>query len=208
MKLRKCIFTLALAFMACGCPTMKPLDRPQPLLIPGEYTNALSGIVFPEIVGSFIRAQITQFDRDGKDMGGRDNYNAPVSPIIMTVYVLPAPRVISMGSPPDVVASARNQVFKNYFEGAKRQIVAAHPDAKLVYDGKRTLDHEGESHTGLLAMYEFKFGFPYGQDDAHSSLLLFQQKDVLIKYRFTYPAKAAEELEPVITEFMSALQWR
>jgi len=138
MKILNAIGALVLAVMLAGCQTVQ-VTPPTPIHVSGYYNHPGSGMVFPERVGEFQRVQITQFAPSEKDVGVGYNSNGVRVPISATVYVYPAPRLISVGSPSSVVEDARAQLFHGHIEVLKREVMRAHPDARLLSEENFTL---------------------------------------------------------------------
>ena len=107
--------------LLAGCKPPQPtyLAQPEVIQAQGAYVHGPSGMTFPTTVGDFQRASITRYDAAGQDMGAGYNLLAPGWAVAATVYVYPAPSLISIGSPSDVVASARATLCKTEFERRK-----------------------------------------------------------------------------------------
>ena len=164
-------------------------------------------MLFPENVGQFKRVQITQFSPAEKGVGIGYNLNNPVAPVVTTVYVYPAPRLISIGSPPDVVETGRAGLFQRHLEGIKQDIMRAHPDARLISDEDITLTEAGQTHKGRKVTFEFAYTFGQYSQDSISQLYLFQNGTWMIKYRVTFPRATSSKVEKAIAEFLNKLQW-
>ena len=206
MKILRVITVLLSGILLVGCPTVQPTP-PTPIRVAGPYNHPGSQMIFPENVGRFQRVQITQFAAAEKDVGVGYNLNDPTTPVAATVYIYPAPRVVSIGSPPDVVETARRHVFQGHLNALKSEIMRGHPDARLISDEDFTLTQAEQSFTGRKVTFEFDYTFGTQPQDSISELLLFQRGTWLIKYRITFPKAISAEVQDTITDFLKGLTW-
>src|SRR5712691_5780932 len=103
MAWRRLLAGLALCFLiaeaaAQGLNVLRPT---------GPYTQAASGMTFPESVGDFTRVNIIRYRPDGTDESAGYNRLEQSHEIVGTVYVFPSPSVTSFASPAGVIAQAR-----------------------------------------------------------------------------------------------------
>jgi len=127
-------FVASLALSACKSAQPIYLAQPMAVNAQGSYHHLASGMTFPPAVGDFERVKITQYDAAGEDVGVGYNLVSPIAGIAATVYVYPAPSLLSIGSPPDVVASARGTLCNNEFARRKKELVDAHSGARLIQE--------------------------------------------------------------------------
>lgn len=180
---------------------------PTPIRAEGAYHHPGSHMVFPERVGPFQRVQITQFAPSEKNVGiGYNHYNAR-APVSATVYVYPAPRVVSLGSPPGVAENAKAHLLQGHLEALKKEILGAHPDARLISDEAFALAASGGPHEGRRVRFEFACRFGSGPQDAISELYLFQDGNWLVKYRITFPKVTASEAQAAVAELLAGPEW-
>lgn len=206
MKTLKSFAMIVSAAMLTGCPTMQP-SSPMPITVDGAYTHPGTHMVFPESVGQFCRVQVTQFAPAEKDVGIGYNLVDPENPVVATVYVYPSPRLISIGSPANVVEGARSQLFENHLEALKREIVGAHPDATLISEEDITVTSHDREHKGRKVSFNFQYAFGIsGPEDATSQLYLFQEDDWLIKYRITFPRSSARG-QVAAEDLLNTMEW-
>ncbi|HXI87413.1 MAG TPA: hypothetical protein VNH64_08140 [Parvularculaceae bacterium] len=164
-------------------------------------------MVFPEQVDDFHRVAIRRYDKDGLDISAGYNLMDPRTPVIATVYVYPAPPLVSIGSPAYVVASAREHLCSDEFARRKAEIVNAHPGARLLNEGDFTFPRDGESVAGKKATYEFDGLFDGIRLRVSSELYVFCYiaNKWAIEYRFTSPSEAPSHGK--IEMFMNDLPW-
>ena len=160
---------LACALTACALAVpagAAPVDV-QTLQVAGTYRHP-SGVEFPAAVAGFARVEVTQFDAKGEDVGVGYNFYGKAgdtkAPLAVTLYIYPGARVSQVGSPPKVVEQSRRQVLEAEFAHVQNDIVAAHPDARLLKTGPA---RRGRNE-GLEATYAFA-------DGSRSQALLFRQ---------------------------------
>lgn len=205
MKILNVISALVLVVILAGCQTVQ-VSMPTPIHVSGYYNHPGSGMVFPERVGEFQRVQITQFAPSEKDVGVGYNSNGVRAPISATVYVYPAPRLISVGSPPSVVDDARTQLFHGHLEVLKREVMRAHPDARLLSEENFTLSQEGQKHNGRKVTFELAYTFGITSQDSISQICLFQTGKWLVKYRITFPKATTAEVQGAIGSLLNGIE--
>src|SRR6185369_3115370 len=180
---------------------------PTPLNVTSTYKHAGSEMSFPENIGKFQRVQVTQYAPEEKDVGIGYNLYDPASPVIATVYVYPAPGVVSIGSPPDVAETAKALMFQGHLNAVKGDIMRAHPDAKLISENSVVVTLGAQSHKGKKVAYEFAYAFGPTLYESISQLYLFQNNDWMIKYRFTFPKVTALASEAAVMDFLNKFEW-
>lgn len=194
--------------LICGCPSVNlTVFEPLPIEANGPYTHSGSGIPFLPSVGYFHRGRITQYDPKATDIGVGYNLNDMRYQVTVSVYVYPAPRVTSQGSPDNVVASTRALLFESHFETVKAEIVRLHPDAAVVSESNATRTENQMDYGGLKVIFEYQGQFA-GQDQVLAShAYLFDYGKWLVKYRITYPKESEDRALPRIEDFMSKFTW-
>lgn len=162
---------------------------------------------FPDAVGDFQRSQIFRYDAKGLDVSAGYNLASTAGFMVATVYIYPAPSLVSIGSPPDVVASARETLCRNEFEHRKREVFNAHPGARLIREEGIAPPHPGTSTAGRRAVFEYDASFAGGQQPIHSELWIFCYigGKWALEYRFSSPLSV--DAGPVISAFMATLPW-
>lgn len=93
----------------------------------GSLVHKPSGIVFPAHVDDFVRDSTHQYKADGSDVSAAYNRVRADGLIAATSYVYPSPRLISIGSPQDVIDKARRHLSKDELARCKQEIVHAIP---------------------------------------------------------------------------------
>lgn len=209
MKTFRYIITLLIAMALFGCPTMRPryLAQPEVIKAEGTYTHAASGMIFPSRVGNFWRSNVIRYDTEGLDLSAGYDLVTIAGSIAATVYVYPAPSLISIGSPPNVVAAARTRQAQNEFEARKREIMRFRPGVILVQEGETTLQQSNATYSGKMATFEYEEVFAGRRQllRSHLYLFCFAGGKWVIKYRFTHPRFFDGTRE--IDEFMRNLPW-
>jgi hypothetical protein len=138
---------------------------PDQVSAPGEYTHRGAGFVFPVEVAGFQRVAITSYDKSGLDIGV--GYRRPQMPFDATVYVYPGLPVTSLGSPENVVRSAKNHLCKTSYEQARHDVLKAHPDAVLIKEYSSPVAIDGKN----MVRYEARFHFK--NEQLHSILTMY-----------------------------------
>ena len=198
-----------MAAVLFGCSTMRPkhLARPEVISAEGNFTHAASGMTFPHSVGDFQRSKVLRYDTENLDMSAGYDLITVMGSVAATIYVYPAPSLISIGSPPNVVAAARDRLAQNEFEARKREVMHFRPGALLIEEREVSLQQGNATYLGKMATFEYEEVFA-GQRQllrSHLYFFCFAGGKWVIKYRFTHPRffDATKEID----EFMKNLLW-
>lgn len=171
----------------------------------GSYIHKPSSMVFPQTINDFKQADINFYDKERSDMSVGYNLFIPSRIVAATFYVFPAPQIVSIGSPPNVVDTAKEITANNQFENTKQSILQDHPRAKLLDENDTSLLQVGVNQLGKMATFEQEDIFANKRQLVQSQLYLFCYADSnwSIKYRFSYPKSfdATKEIE----DFMRSL---
>jgi hypothetical protein len=172
----------------------------------GTYTQAASGMIFPESVGDFTRVNVIRYKPDGTDESAGYNRLEQSHEINGTVYVFPSPSVTSFASPANVIAQARARLCDNVFASVQAEVISAHPDAELLEKAEMSLP-QGSS-IGHKAIYRVTIANFFGRRQVARSeayVFCYAGGKWNVEYRFDYPddytASAA------ISVFMHDLPW-
>jgi hypothetical protein len=208
-KRLKAITPVAAAVFLCGCPTMHThyLGQPERLAVQGAYVHPASKITMPESVAGFQRDTILRYDADGLDVSAGYNLRGASHHIAATVYVYPAPSLVSIGSPPEVVAGARAHLTEGEFERRKQEIQHAHPGAMLIEQRDIVRTEHSQSFAGKIAVFEYEDVFAGSRMPLRSHLYVFCYVGGkwAVEYRFTYPK--TEDADREIQEFIQSWNW-
>jgi hypothetical protein len=134
-------------------PTMAAAQGMTILNPDGPYTQAATGMVFPESVGELKRVSIIQYKPDGTDESAGYNRAVPMQEIVATVYIFPSPNLTSIGSPQAVIDSARQVLCQSQFRAIESEVAKAHPDAGSPNESAATLVQGAASYSGYKAEY-------------------------------------------------------
>jgi hypothetical protein len=206
LKLRKVLKgAAAAAAMLAGAPDPAAAAEPVDVNGAGSYIHSASGMTFPSAVGGFRQVEVRQYDATGKDVGVGYNLVSPEVQVVATVYVYPAPSLISIFSPPEVVADARAHLCQGEFTRRKQEILDAHPRARLIQEGEAR--PPGGRAPGHVASYEFESVFGHRLQPVGSQLYVFCYVGGkwAVEYRFTWPRD--EAVDSAIAGFMAGLSW-
>jgi hypothetical protein len=196
------------ALVACltGC---QPAASQSPLQITRSseaYVHRASGMVFPSSVGEFRKISSDRFDAEGLDVSAGYDLAAPGLEIVATVYVYPAPRLVSIGSPPAVIESARETLCRQEYANRKQEVFDFHPGARLVREASAA-PPQGGPLPGAMAAFSFDDTLAGERRALGSELYVFCYAGDrwAFEYRFTYPEE--QDAGPTIRAFMTALRW-
>ena len=185
-------------------------DVPKDLDVTGPYTQAASGMVFPERVLDFQRTAVTRYNSEGTEESADYVLDQPGRQAMVSVYVYPAPTEIAQalaGSlSRDELAGALYMIAEQIFADEEEAITQLHAGAEMTDEGDTSLLKQGMNWPGNYASYRYDedaFGKVQRVD---SKLYLFPMVagKWLVKYRITAPAgTGTEEAE----RFIRALPW-
>ena len=203
------ILPAAAVLVLCGCPSvpMRPLAHSEPVAVRGAYVHSGSRITMPESVAGFQRATVLRYDADGLDVSSAYNFANAAYEIAATVYVYPAPSLVSIGSPPEVVAGAKAHLTEEEFERRKQEIQRAHPGATLIEQRDTVRAESGRSYPGKLAVFEYQGVFAGSKMALRSHLYVFCYVGGkwAVEYRFTRPT--GQDADRKIQEFIEKWRW-
>jgi len=208
-RLNRSILIALLSFALFGCPGAQPkyLAKPAVVSADGTYIHVASGMTFPIAVGDFQRVQVLRYDEESLNVSAGYNWRAPAGLVAATIYVHPAPPLVSIGSPPEVVAAARAKLMNDEFELQKRQILRVHSGGRLIQESVVSLSQGTTTYAGKMATFEFEENFAGRRQPVQSHIFLFSYVDGkwTVKYRFSHPLSldAAKEIDT----FMKNLRW-
>ena len=197
------VVLLAVPFWACATALAQAPGEPETVAAEGPYVHSATGMTFPLEVAGFNRDRILRYDKKGLDVSAGYNSSDLIRPVAATVYIFPAPSLISIGSSRETVEPARALLTQRGFDLVKAAIVDAHPDAKLVEEGEASLTQGGKTYRGKRAAFEFREFLATARSEVY--VFYYVGEKWTIKYRFTYPKDA--DVGKQIEAFMMALQW-
>jgi len=171
------------------------------------YVHPASKITMPERVAGFQRDTILRYDVDGLDVSAGYNLVSASNQVAATVYVYPAPSLVSIGSPPDVVAGARSHLSEGEFERRKQEIQHVHSGALLIDQHDTVRIENGHSYAGKVAIYTFEDVFAGSRIPVRSQLYVFCYVGGkwAVEYRITYPK--SEDADNEVQEFIQKWNW-
>jgi hypothetical protein len=176
------------------------------LNVRGPFVARAMGVTFPERVGAFVRAPIIFYTPDGRNLSAGYNLMDSSNPIIATFYIYPARRVLSFGSPRSVIQEAHEKLEKMEMESVVREILNAHPGAKLVQRETNEIKiGGGYVLPGMHARFLYKdvlFGI---KRSLVGHVWLTNDGDWYLKYRATYPLPNEKEALQSIRKLLASL---
>ena len=163
-------------------------------------------ISFPKEIYDFKRIEIIKFDKSGLDISAgyffRDKNEGNVS---ATIYVYPAPKLTSFGSPQNVIDRARKKLTNDHFLLVKKSIEQQYPTYAVV-DEKETFENfRGKMRYCKTTKYDDKSRVvAKGQKNQYSMVELCSVDEWLIKFRVTYQSnKMGGKVDSFKKEFFS-----
>ena len=172
----------------------------------GPFVVREAQMTFPERAGAFRRVNVTIYTPDQSNVSAGYNSNDPSNPIIATIYVYPARKVLSFGSPRKVIEAAHDKLEEMELESDIREVLDAHRGAKLVDQGKIEI-HAGGGYVldGRQARFAYKEVFASKEQALTGRIWLFTLGDWYLKYRVTYPARGEARAMDSVKKFVAIL---
>jgi hypothetical protein len=196
-----------LAIACSGChadPTTRPATVPADPTLDAQtyFLHQPSGIAFPRSLHGYVFAGQKQYNREATDVSFSWSTLDGNRPMAATVYVLPAPSLISIGSPQEVIDQAKARLFDQFWEQHVRSIVGSHAPATTSPPETVTLVYAGHAYTGRRQLFHYEQVFAFSRQQVTSSLYLFPfvNEKWSLKYRFTYPASV--DMQTAVDQFI------
>ena len=207
------VFALTLVLLA-GCPSA-PQIKKEPVFkqLPEDtIEHGASGMQFPASIGEFTRVKMLRYNDGGTDVSGGYNLyaaNGRDCLVAATIYVYPAPRLRSFGSPQNVVDAARNTLFQNTYQKAKNEIIQYHPGAKVLSETPSQPPNQSAQTTGIHAQFSYMEDFAGKVCPVESHLYLYGYVNDywLVKYRISLPEDTSNEARQKLDEFLKSIKW-
>ena len=183
------IFLTLLAL--CTAAYAEEYDPPKDIDVTGSYTQAASGMIFPEHVLGFARTAITRYNSEGSEESADYELDQPDAQAAVTVYVFPAPADIASALvsnlPRDQVADALYMIAEQLFGDEEEAIQALHPGAELLDEGDTTITEQGKQFPGNYAAYRYDENAFGKRQRVDSKLYLFPMVagKWMVKFRIT-----------------------
>jgi len=171
----------------------------------GATADELDQWAFPEAVAGFERQPL---ERDDETLTIIANYTLVEPPTLVTIFVYPAPKVVSVGSDAETRAAAELLLTEQEFRGSQDALVTSNPVASLLWeDTQSILPMLGVEQVGFAAGYGYRGSGPQGVVDVGTGLLLFRHGDWSVKYRITYDLADEQAAATKARELMGAVTW-
>jgi len=169
------------------------------------YIHPGTKFEFPEKLDGFTRIEVTKYAADESDVSAGYNATDPDNPIVITVYVFPAPPLIA--APGDGPDAAKTRQFDRALTAIKKEIAHEHEDAKIVSEADFTLKEGDRSHKGIKVTYEMSYTIAGHVVPTASDMILIVEGKWQIEYRISYPKAFAKTTPALIEKFLASLTW-
>jgi hypothetical protein len=186
-------------------------DSPRELDVTGSYTQAASGMVFPESVAGFERTGIVRYNSESTDESADYLLDVAGKEIGISVYVYPVPA--DLGSelakvlPQADLIGALSMLVEQLFADEEQGIVEVHSGADLLDESDTSFSQRGVDYPGNVATFRYNEEFFGRVARVRSQLYLYPMvgRQWMVKYRVTYPDGVDSESQ--VNAFMAALPW-
>ena len=156
--------------------------------------------LYPQQIPPFVRTGFRKYDDRGENVSVGYNrfFLLTTTVCAFTAYFYPLPP-----------APAGRDAVADHLADARRQVLEAHPGAKVVSAGPATAEKKGKRHDGLRVTfrYESAFGAPGKRQAVLSDLYLFRDGDRAVKYRVTFAAADEKTEREHLEKFLDAFPW-
>ena len=186
-------------------------DSPRELDVMGSYTQAASGMVFPESVAGFTRNGIVRYNSEGTDESADYLLDVAGKEIGISVYVYPVPAdlgtELAKVLPQSDLIGALTMLEEQLFADEEQGIVEVHSGADLLDESDTLFSQRGVNYPGNVATFRYSEEFFGRVVKVRSQLYLYPMvaRQWIVKYRVTYPDGVDGESQ--VNAFMQALPW-
>ena len=196
---------LAVLF-AIGCALLSQDSRAQTQLkVRGPFLARDAAVTFPERVGAFQRVSIILYTPDSKNLSAGYNLMDPSNPVVATVYIYPARRVLSFGSPRNVVDEAHDKLEEMEMDSVIHEILNAHRGAQLLDQGRINVSAGGRILPGRHARFAYQDVLFERKQPVVGHVWLFTVGKWYLKYRVSCPAQTEAPALNSVRKLMTAL---
>lgn len=213
MRIQRGVECVLFGVLALGIAAARAeyYDQPRELDIMGAYTQAASGMAFPEMAAGFTRTGIVRYNSEGTDESAEYLLDAPGKEIGISVYIYPVPinlaGELAKVLPSDELTRTRSMLSEQLFADEEQSIIEVHSGANILNEGATSVEQGGVAYPGYIASFRYAEDF-FGQvQPVRSQLYLFPMvgEKWMVKYRVTYPDSLNGAAE--VGEFVRALPW-
>ncbi|HXJ00744.1 MAG TPA: hypothetical protein VNH44_05935 [Micropepsaceae bacterium] len=207
LRIALCAFLLG----APGFAWANYYDDPHEIDVTGPYTQAATGMVFPESVRDFQRDEVISYNSERTDESATYIREKDGSIIAISVYVYPVPAdlgsALAQSLPKEDLVGAWYMLGEQLFNEEEEGVVELHPGAELVDGGETSFDQHGVSYPGAFSTYRYDEDFFGSVQPVRSQLHVFPMVGGkwMVKYRITYPEGVDGAAQA--TAFIHALPW-
>jgi len=211
MRILHIALCLMIAAGAATAARASYYDSPLELDVTGSYTQAASGMVFPESVAGFERTGIVRYNSEGTDESADYLLDVAGKEIGISVYVYPVPAdlgtELAKVLPQADLIGALSMLVEQLFADEEQEIVAVHSGADLLDESDIAFSQRGVNYPGNGATFRYSEEFFGRVAKVHSQLYLYPMvaREWMVKYRVTYPDGLDSQAQ--VDAFMHALPW-
>jgi hypothetical protein len=186
-------------------------DSPRELDVTGSYTQAASGMVFPESVAGFERTGIVRYNSEGTDESADYLLDVAGKEIGISVYVYPVPAdlgtELAKVLPQTDLIGALSMLVEQLFADEEQGVVQVHSGADLLDESDTSFSQRCVEYPGNVATFRYNEEFFGRVAKVRSQLYLYPMvaRQWMVKYRVTYPDGLDSESQ--VNAFMRALPW-
>jgi hypothetical protein len=215
MNRRFAFRTIVTGLFLCAAPSLAHAnyyDDPREVEVAGAYTQAATGMIFPEAVGEFKRSDVISYNSERTDESAGYLLEKDGKPqVAITVYVYPVPAdlgtALAQNLPKEDLVGAWYMLGEELFNEEEQGIVELHPGSQLLDGGETAFEQHGVSYPGAVSTFRYDEDFFGRVQKVRSQLHLFPMVGGkwMVKYRITWP-DGFDGAGPA-TAFMHALPW-
>jgi hypothetical protein len=179
--------------------------------VTGPYTQAATGMVFPESVKDFQRDEVISYNSERTDESATYIQQKDGKQIAITVYVYPVPvdlgTALAQSLPKEDLIGAWYALGQQLFDEEEQGVVELHRGAELLDGGETSFDQHGVNYPGAMSTFRYNEDFFGRVQRVRSQLILFPMVGGkwMVKYRVTYPEGYDGAAQA--SAFIHALPW-
>lgn len=191
----KALIGIAAALLALASA---PAAAREDITAPGTVAHSAAGTGFPERIGEFRRANVIQFDDQGRDISANYDLAGPAGRLRLSVYIYPAPPV----SP-----GQRRQVCGQIFTFVGQAIEQQYDGATLIEQGAAPVVPGVDAGLALWSVHRFRGDVGNGPEQLRSEsyLYCYVGGNWLVKFRASSPV--GYDARRDIESFIAASPW-
>ena len=199
---------LAVLLMLSACQRAPAfLPEPADVQADGPYRHEPSGMVFPAQAAGFNRTRVAHFAADGSDAAVAYDLVTAKGDVAATVYLHRAPRLATVGMPPDAAAAEQDRACRGELSRRTAEMLRNHLDPSPPRTRAISVVTGGATREGVLVQSTYAAALANGAQRVRTELALFCRAGPGWTLEFRYSFADAMQADDRNAAFMGALDW-